>query len=155
MEKENVRRLRSAVVLLEQAQSALDPAYRREEIAVGEVDSRVLAAQALILAVLGDEADEAASEQKITLVRAEQTCYGCPSQWDAWDADGNVYYLRYRWGGGRMDLKARMTEDGLLWLDDRAPTVAAFQVPEDPMGGVISLEEFAQRAGIALGEGVA
>lgn len=22
----------------------------------------------------------------------------CPSQWDAWDADGTYYYIRYRWG---------------------------------------------------------
>jgi len=34
----------------------------------------------------------------ITLVRLEQTCSTCPSQWDAWDADGTYYYIRYRWG---------------------------------------------------------
>lgn len=34
----------------------------------------------------------------IELVRIEQTCMACPSQWDAYDAEGNYYYIRYRWG---------------------------------------------------------
>ena len=34
----------------------------------------------------------------IELVRVEQTCMACPSQWDAWDKDGTYYYIRYRWG---------------------------------------------------------
>lgn len=34
----------------------------------------------------------------IRLVKIEQTCTACPSQWDAWDEDGEYYYIRYRWG---------------------------------------------------------
>jgi hypothetical protein len=34
----------------------------------------------------------------VTLTRIEQTCPACPSQWDAWDADGTYYYIRFRWG---------------------------------------------------------
>lgn len=32
------------------------------------------------------------------LVRVIETCSACPSQWDAWDADGVYYYIRYRFG---------------------------------------------------------
>lgn len=34
------------------------------------------------------------------LVRVLQTVKACPSEWSAWDADGNWYYLRYRFGRG-------------------------------------------------------
>ena len=34
----------------------------------------------------------------IELVRLVQTCTACPSQWDAWDKDGNYIYIRYRYG---------------------------------------------------------
>ena len=34
----------------------------------------------------------------IVLDRIVQTCNACPSQWDAWDTEGNYYYIRYRWG---------------------------------------------------------
>ena len=33
-----------------------------------------------------------------TFTYIKQTCNACPSQWDAWDAEGNYYYIRYRWG---------------------------------------------------------
>lgn len=34
------------------------------------------------------------------IVKAHQTCYACPSQWDAWDEEGNYWYLRFRHGYG-------------------------------------------------------
>lgn len=39
----------------------------------------------------------------LTLVRVVQTSSACPSQWDAWDADGNYYYLRYRHAHGTVE----------------------------------------------------
>lgn len=40
---------------------------------------------------------------KVVLVKAVHTSFACPSQWDAWDADGQYYYLRYRHGHGTMN----------------------------------------------------
>jgi hypothetical protein len=34
----------------------------------------------------------------VNLTSLVQTCFACPSQWHAWDADGTYYYIRYRWG---------------------------------------------------------
>lgn len=82
---------------------------------------------------------------RIKLARVVQTCWGCPSQWDAWDAEGNQYYLRYRWGGGRVD---RVSEAG------RFETVATFS-HGDAMDGVLDLETFARLAGLDVGTAVA
>ena len=30
--------------------------------------------------------------------RFEETCSGCPHQFDVWDGDTRVAYVRYRWG---------------------------------------------------------
>jgi hypothetical protein len=57
---------------------------------------------------------------EIVLTRIIQTCRACPSQWDAWDADGQYYYLRYRFGHGTIDT-ARAPND----LHD-AETIAQF-----------------------------
>ncbi len=78
----------------------------------------------------------------ITIVRAVQTCYACPSQWDAWDADGNEYYLRYRWGGGEVH---PVGSDGIDWT----VTLAEFDTG-DLLDGSIDLEEFASQAGMLL-----
>lgn len=82
--------------------------------------------------------------------RTEQTCYGCPSQWDAWDADGNQYYLRFRWGVGTLSLRGRMV-DGEMQHLERGEQIVSFQAG-DPYSGVISLEEFLARARAALNE---
>lgn len=79
----------------------------------------------------------------ITLVRAIQTCSACPSQWDAWDAAGNYYYLRYRWGHGTITQYPDADS-----LDLRAPDVQFSY--GDSLDGVISLEDFAEKAGITL-----
>lgn len=34
----------------------------------------------------------------VVLTQIEMTCNGCPSQWEATDAEGNDYYVRFRWG---------------------------------------------------------
>lgn len=79
----------------------------------------------------------------ITITRAVQTCYACPSQWDAWDQDDRYLYLRFRHGHGT----ARRRDD------DGRRLVAEFST-DDQYDGVISLEEFARRAGFQLAEGV-
>lgn len=80
------------------------------------------------------------------IVRAEQTCFACPAQWNAWDADGTQYYLRYRHSLGSAEI--RRTADG-EWLDSNPERVAEFETDEQD-GGVISLEEFCERADLEL-----
>lgn len=84
----------------------------------------------------------------LTLVRVIQTCLACPSQWDAWDADGRYYYLRYRYGTGKV--KHYRTEDWAESPQDELIAVVAEFEHGHPLDGVISLEEFAERAGIAI-----
>lgn len=84
---------------------------------------------------------------RLILVRVEQTCFACPAQWDAWDADGSQYYLRYRHSFGSAERVRRGADE---WLDgDRREPVGEFETDEDD-GGVISLEEFCERAGLEL-----
>ena len=70
------------------------------------------------------------------LSRVVQTCWGCPSQWDAWTREGEYLYLRYRWGVGTVD-------------DEEGNELARFSTG-DPYGGVISFNEFADRAGLTV-----
>lgn len=65
----------------------------------------------------------------------EQTCYACPSQWTAFTVDGDELYLRFRHGSGRLENKTT------------GETIASFD-HNDPYAGVISLDEFLQRAGV-------
>src|SRR5437870_4567412 len=51
----------------------------------------------------------------LTLVRAVQISVACPAQWDAWDAEGNYYYLRYRSGCGRIE---RYETQGQFWDEE-------------------------------------
>lgn len=83
----------------------------------------------------------------ITLVRVVQTCWACPSQWDAWDVDGQTYYLRYRSGVGTVEavLTPTTTPESL----NDARLVARFQ-HDDRLAGYIELEEFCRLAGISL-----
>src|SRR5947209_576737 len=79
----------------------------------------------------------------ITLVRTVQTSCACPAQWDAWDAEGNYYYLRFRNGVGTVQNLDRAGPD-------YTSSVVARFVDDDPWNGHIELEDFAARAGIAL-----
>ena len=40
---------------------------------------------------------------KIKLVQLKQTCFACPTQFEAIDSNGDEYYFRYRWGVMRID----------------------------------------------------
>src|SRR6266536_819421 len=89
----------------------------------------------------------------IVLVRVVQTCMACPSQWDAWDADGNYYYLRYRSGHG--EIRRYRTEHWVDSTDDEyVETVGSFDYGH-PLDGSIDLTDFARLAGIALAPGLA
>lgn len=87
-------------------------------------------------------------EQTMTLkiVRAVQTCFACPSQWDAWTDTGQYLYLRYRHGWGAV--WAHESDDYRSWEPGQAP-VAEFEEGGE-FDGVIELEEFCRLAGIEL-----
>lgn len=101
----------------------------------------------------------------ITLVRAVQTSVACPAQWDAWDAEGRYYYLRFRHGCGSVESaptkelwRAKCVElpvseehpyGGYSWPGTDFLHEYDFQ-DEDEWRGDITLEEFCQRAGITL-----
>lgn len=83
----------------------------------------------------------------IKIARVIQTGWACPSQWDAWDTrdkDHDYYYLRFRHGCGSV---TRYPADDVS--TGRETLVAEF-FTDDPLDGVISLKEFAERAGIEL-----
>ncbi|MEU7416723.1 hypothetical protein [Streptomyces antibioticus] len=82
--------------------------------------------------------DEEAPSKPIVLARSVQTCFGCPSQWDAWTSDGKYLYLRFRWGSGTVD-------------NDQGETIASFDT-DDKWAGVIDLDEFCACAGLQLAD---
>ncbi len=75
----------------------------------------------------------------VTIVRAVRTCWVCPSQWSAWDADGNYWYLRYRWGTGSAVTPSPGNPDTYLTFDTG-----------DSLDGYIELDEFCRKAGLIL-----
>lgn len=87
----------------------------------------------------------------IALVRVVCTCDCVPAQWDAWDANGQYYYLRYRFGRGTVDTYD--TPDSTSWLAAPEGDVAAFCDADDPWRGDIELDEFLQRTGLQLAPG--
>lgn len=74
----------------------------------------------------------------LVLARVQQTCFACPSQWDAWTSGGQYLYLRYRWGVGTVD-------------DDEHTELIRFSTG-DEMGGVMDLDEFLLRSGLLLAD---
>lgn len=88
----------------------------------------------------------------VTLVRTVQTAMACPSQWDAWDDEGNYYYLRYRGGHGSI---TRYEDENWCGspIQQEHTVIADFEFGH-PLDGVISLEKFAELAGIALAPGI-
>lgn len=78
------------------------------------------------------------------IVKAIQTCWACPSQWDAWTDEGEYVYLRYRHGCGYAKIYDEGYEDTGM-----GNIVAEFEFGH-PLDGVISLEDFCAHAGIEL-----
>ncbi len=86
------------------------------------------------------------------LVRVVQTCSACPSQWDAWTADGQHLYLRYRHGEGCVE---RHPGPDIDTPDSWAEGLSELLVEwDDGTGsGVISLQAFLTAAGLKLAPG--
>lgn len=80
----------------------------------------------------------------IKIVKAHMTCGACPSQWNAWDAEGNYYYLRYRSGIGTV--QQCESEDA---LQHDTPNLVRFEYG-DWLDGCLTLEEFAELAGLDI-----
>ena len=80
------------------------------------------------------------------LVRAVQTCGACPSQWDAWDATGQYYYLRFRSGLGSVE-----TAESANAYRSSGPlaSVADFR-HGDHLDGSMGLDEFLAHAGMRM-----
>lgn len=74
----------------------------------------------------------------VTLIRLEQTCWACPSQWNVWDVDGTYYYIRFRWG--------RLTVDK---GEVGAPTIFDSQI-SDEMDGLLGTDEMLAATGMRL-----
>lgn len=85
----------------------------------------------------------------ITLVRVVETCAACPSQWNAWDAQGCYYYLRYRHGRGTVHRFA--SPDITAWAGYPHGAVRRF-AHGDVLDGYIELGEFCRRAGLKITE---
>lgn len=85
------------------------------------------------------------------LVSATQTSFACPSQWDAFDEDGNYWYLRYRYGTGEARCYGKTKSfDELSDEQWRNPTQVLSFAHGHLLDGSITLDEFALRAGIGL-----
>lgn len=93
----------------------------------------------------------------ITLTKVVQTCEAVPSQWDAWDAEGQYYYLRYRHRTGTVH--AEPSQDESTWTSfptalgtpTETGSVAHFyRSADEGESGWITLPEFLERAGLRL-----
>lgn len=82
------------------------------------------------------------------LVKVEETCAGCPSQWDAWTDEGDYVYMRYRHGRGiaRKHKSQEAAEEN--W---QSGVVADFRYGHE-LDGVISLSKFCELAGLEIAD---
>jgi hypothetical protein len=87
-------------------------------------------------------------DEQIVLVKTVQTCIVCPSQWDAWDAEGHYYYLRHRNGRGSVDRFD--SPDETTWGTEPLGGIARFdaELPEDEDAD--ELDAFCALAGITV-----
>lgn len=91
--------------------------------------------------------EECPGAAAIVLKKVRQTCYACPSQWDAWDAEGNYYYLRFRGGVGSIDHYP--SPDDETWSESNRVHLGSFTT-DNPLDGCITLQDFCKEMGIAL-----
>jgi len=84
---------------------------------------------------------------EVILARTVQTCTACPSQWNAWDIDGNYWYLRYRHGHGTAERQPSPDID--TWSDE-PPNISFTNDGTDLADGQISLRDFCRMAGLNL-----
>ncbi|WP_030303478.1 hypothetical protein [Streptomyces katrae] len=81
----------------------------------------------------------------LTLVKVVETCTACPSQWDAWAADGQYLYMRYRFGIGTVERQPSPDVD--TWSTEGS-VIASFG--ESSLDGCIDLDDFLAEAGLSL-----
>jgi len=86
-------------------------------------------------------------------MKAVQTCSACPSQWDAWDLDGNYWYLRHRHSRGQAWRYPSPDID--TWNND--PPRMEYHLDdwqtestEEIGDGYVSFREFCRRTGLNL-----
>jgi hypothetical protein len=84
---------------------------------------------------------------EIILAKIVQTCLACPEQWDAWDVDGNYWYLRYRHGRGSAERQP--TADIATW-DDKVPNISFDGAALGEPDGYIGLTNFCRHAGLNI-----
>ena len=84
---------------------------------------------------------------EVILTRIVETCSACPSQWDAWDLDGNYWYLRYRHSSGRA---WRYPSPDVDTWNDEEPRMSFNTEGENVADGWIGLEEFCRRTGLNI-----
>jgi len=84
---------------------------------------------------------------EVIIVKAIETCAAAPSQWDAWDLDGNYWYLRYRHSRGTAERQPG--PDWQTWTL-KEPNIS-FQAQEGDADAWMDLETFYERAGLNLG----
>jgi hypothetical protein len=65
----------------------------------------------------------------IKITKIVNTCPGCPAQWDAWTSEGKYYFIRYRWGGLRVD------------VDDVSPETIYCESVGPPLDGLMTFDE--------------
>lgn len=82
---------------------------------------------------------------EVIITRATKTCEACPAQWDAYDADGRYWYLRYRHGRGSAERQP--CPDTATWTDN-APEISFAH--GDRLDGTMDLETFCDLAGLTL-----
>ena len=83
------------------------------------------------------------------LAHVIETCCACPSQWNAWTADGQYLYLRYRSGIGTVDTYEDSDPDTWTTFPDGA--ITRFDTG-DRLDGDMELEDFLEAAGLQLDE---
>ena len=91
---------------------------------------------------------DAGMDTPVILVRVVETCAACPSQWDAWDASGRYYYLRFRHGRGTVEAY----DNPEFWRQTASGRLVSRFEHGDPLDGYIELAEFCQLAGITLSD---
>lgn len=89
------------------------------------------------------------------LVKVVQTCVACPSQWDAWTAEGQYLYLRYRHSRGSVEIHDSPDEStwDLKGYPDNCTVIAWDDEDRDDTGtgnGYLTLADFCARAGLHI-----
>lgn len=83
----------------------------------------------------------------LVFVRVVRTCIACPSQWDAWNAQGDYYYLRYRHGRGTVEQAPG--PDPATWNPSNLIMVDQF-TEGNRLSGSMDLDEFLRYTAYSL-----